>query len=419
MPFRVSQHRYLPPLPAFVASIFLTISGHETCTAQTPRTGAVVVRGQPGNPPLPIRAFQADVQTALLAAKPGPGVAGSALNAVVRGKAVPLAATAPGEIAFVSPVVQTLTPSLNGIVNQLQLRHRGWFAGKRLEFSVQEPVAPEDIPSSTLAIAVAVDAMINGWTPDPKFYAIGSFQPDGQIAAVSQPIPRILAAYRSGGERIALPDKMWAQVADLLVAEGVASFSKAQMFTVGNFEELPGLATNPPAQDIQRASVRFADVQRALQTPGIDADAELQRPAIKDALRETLMIAPRHLTARLLLGRTTGQYKTLSLPGSLAAIEAMGSTLLKAARSAKASELSELPLVPVQAELARLGAARTKVDPKALSVVDALLAYGEVACSWHQRPAAAATNKVEKNRVLYAAAKQIRDELARLSKPQS
>lgn len=407
----------LSVLPILILTASVSILGGGLCLAQAPRGTSAVVRGQPGNPPLPVRAFQADVQTALLAAKPTPGVAGSAMNAVVRGKATPLAATAPGELAFVSPPASTLTPALNGIVNQLQLRHRGWFAGKRLEFSVQEPVAPADIPSATLAIAVGVDAMINGWTPDPKFFVIGSLQPDGQIAAVPQPIPRILAAYRAGGERIAVPDRMWAQVADLLVAEGPAAFSKAQMFTVGNFEELPGMATNPPAQDVQRAMGRFADVQRALQTPGIDADAELQRPAVKDALRETLMITPRHLTARLLLGRTTGQYKTLTLPGSIAAIEAMGSTLLKAARSAKASELSELPLAPVQAEIARLEAARGKVDTKALGLVDALLTYGEAACAWHQRPADAAANKVEKNRVLYVAARQIRDEFARLPKP--
>lgn len=412
-----SRRSSLSVLSGLIISASFGLSIQGTCLAQA--RGGIIARGQPGQTPLPVRAFQADVQTALLSAKPAPGVTGSALSAVVRGKATPLAPAAPGELAFVSPAPQTLTPLLAGIASQLQLRHRGWFAGKRLEFSIQEPVAPADAPSATLAIAVAVDAMLAGWTPDPNFYAIGSLQPDGQIAAVSQPIPRILAAYRAGGERIAVPDRMWAQVADLLVAEGVASFSKAQMFTVGNFEELPGLATNPPAADIQRASSRFAEVQRALQAPGVDADAELVRPAIKDALRETLMIAPRHLTARLLLGRTTGQFKSLTLPGSIAAIEAMGSTLLKAARSQQASELSMLPLAPIESEIARLTAAKPKLDAKSLGVVDALLAYAEVARAWHQRPAASGENKVEKNRVLYAAARQVRDELARLATPQS
>jgi hypothetical protein len=385
--------------------------------AETPRPG-VVVRGEPSQKPIPLRAFQVDVQTCLLAAKPSAGVAGAALNAVVKGKAIALAPAAPGEIAFVSPTTQSITPALTGIVQQLQTRHRGWFAGKRLEFSIEGAAAPADALSSTLAVAVAADAMIGGWTPDPTFFALGSLQPDGQIAAVSQPIPRILAAYRAGGERIAVPDRMWAQVADLLVAEGIAAFSKAQMFTVGNFEELPALATNPPSADIERATNRFADVQRALQAPGIDAEAELSRPAIKDSLREVLTIAPRHLTARLLLGRTTGQYKSLSLPGSIAAIEAMGSTLLKAARSGQPSELSMLPLEPIKAEAARLNAAKAKLDPKSLAVVDAMLAYADVASAWHARPAATGQNKVEKNRVLYAAAKQIRDEIARVT-PQS
>jgi hypothetical protein len=418
MLLRVSRNFRVFALPALIATSLVYTVSQLVSVAQDPRPG-IVVRGEPGKTPIPVRINQADVQTALLAAQPAPGVTGAALSAVVHGKAIPLPPTAPGELAFVSAAPQTLAPALTGIVNQLQIRHRGWFAGKRLEFSIEEPVARTDAASSTLAIGVAVDAMLGGWTPDPKFYAIGALQPDGEIIAVSQPIPRVLAAHRAGGERIAVPDRMWAQVADLLVAEGVASFSKAQMFTVANFEEIPGLATNPPALDIQRACERFADVQRALQTPGIDADAELLRPAIKDALRGVLMIAPRHLTARLLLGRTTGQYKSLSLPGSIAAIEAMGATLLKAARSAQPSELSQLPLAPIQAEAARLTAAKAKLDPKSIAVVDAILAYAEVARSWHQRPAATGTNRVEKNRVLYAAAKQIRDELARVTTPQS
>jgi hypothetical protein len=413
MPFCLPRHRTSPALPALIAVAFSCIP-----SLGAPVAPGAVVRGEPGPRPIPLRVFQADVQTALLAAKPTPGIAGAALNAVVKGKAVPLAANAPGELAFATTSPQLLTPALTGIVQQLQVRHRGWFAGKRLEFSIEGAAAPADASSSTLAVAVAVDAMISGWTPDPKFFALGSLQPDGQIIAVSQPIPRILAAYRAGGERIAVPDRMWAQVADLLVAEGVASFSKAQMFTVGNFEELPGLATNPPSADIERAAKRFADDQRSVQAPGIDADAELLRPAVKAALREVLTIAPRHLTARLLLGRTTGQYKSLSLPGSIAAIEAMGSTLLKAARSAQPSELKLLPLAPIEAEATRLTASKSKLDPKSLAVVDALIAYAEVAKAWHERPAASGQNKVEKNRVLYAAAKQIRDELARVT-PQS
>jgi hypothetical protein len=95
----------------------------------------------------------------------------------------------------------------------------------------------------------------------------------------------------------------------------------------------------------------------------------------------------------------------------------MGSTLLKAARSAQPSELKLLPLAPIQAELTRLTASKSKLDPKSLAVVDALIAYAEVAKAWHERPAATGQNKVEKNRVLYAAAKQIRDELARVAPP--
>lgn len=374
-----------------------------------PSAEGIVVRGEVGPKPLPLRAFDVSVRSALLAAQPAPGIAGAALPVIVKAHAVSLPATAPGELAYMGQSDAVMGEALKGTVEQMQLRSRGWFAGKRIELTVAEPALSTDAASATLAVAVAVDAMILGWTPDPAFYALGALQADGQIGPVKLPIPRLLAAFRAGGERIALPDKMWTQVSDLLVSEGVASFSKAQMFTVNGLEEVMALASSPPSEAVQKSSERFGDVQRALQAPGADADAELQRPAIKDALRDVLRTTPNHLTARLLLGRTTGQYRTLSLQGSMTAIEAMGMTILKAARSASPTDLKQLPATSVQAEVVRLKAARAVLDPKSQLVVDAILAYADIVRAWYERPVESGENRAEKNRALYAAAKQIRD----------
>jgi hypothetical protein len=242
---------------------------------------------------------------------------------------------------------------------------------------------------------------------------IGAIRADGDLDPVSNPIPRLLAAMRGGAERVLLPEKMFKQVTDVLVSEGPAAFAKTQIFTISNFEDAPAIASASPEATIVRAIRRFADVERMLRAAGANADSALREPALKEALRDVLTIAPSHMSARLLLGRTTGQYMTLSIEGSLTALEAMCTTMLKAARSRNPTDLSQLPIAAVQAEAARLGAARARLDVKAQPVADALLVYADVAKAWNERPPSNASQQGERFRSLSAAAKQILTEIAK------
>ena len=150
-----------------------------------------------------------------------------------------------------------------------------------------------------------------------------------------------------------------------------------------------------------------------LTAAGANADATLREPACKEALREVLTTAPSHMSARLLLGRTTGQYTTLSLDGSITALDAMCPTLLKGARSRNPTDLAQLPNAATQAEATRLAGARTRLDAKAQPVVDALLAYANIIKAWSERPPANAAQQGERFRSLSAAARQILTEISK------
>jgi hypothetical protein len=311
------------------------------------------------------------------------------------------------------PVTPDAQAALKGVSDFLNVRYHGFPAGQKVEITLVGDAAPADLVSSTFAAAVAVDSMLAGWTPDPGLAVIGAVQSNGDLAPVSNPIPRLLAAMRGGAERVLLPEKMFKQVTDVLVSEGPAAFAKTQIFTISNFDDAAAIASASPEASIVRAIRRFADVERILTAGGADADATLREPACKEALREVLTTAPSHMSARLLLGRTTGQYTTLSIEGSLTALEAMCTTMLKAVRSKNPTDLTQLPIASVQAEAARLGGARTRLDAKAQPIVDAVLVYADVVKAWNERPPANASQQGERFRSLSAAAKQILSEIAK------
>jgi hypothetical protein len=381
---------------------------------QAAAADSAVVRGAAGLPDAPLRQVKTELRTAMISAQPKANGSIAGVNTVLLAEAKSLLPEESSEVALTQPVPLEAVAMLEAAVRHMQKRHRGWPKGRRIELSFADPVSAADVPAAGLAVALTLDAIIEGWRIEPTFSAIGAIREDGEFVPVRHSIPRLLAAMRSGATRIAVPERMVAQVADMLVSEGVAAFVATQVFTVTSFDEAPGIASEPAAQPIARAQQRFAPIQARLQAAGAAAEELLKAPELKDALREVLTISPSHLTARLLLGRTTGQFSKLSLEGSLSAIEVQAATLLKAARSRQPSDLDGLPATGVQAEGTRLRTSRARLNEKAQPLIDALVVYSDVALAWHVRPASGPAHVAERNRALYEAAKMINDELARL-----
>ena len=71
----------------------------------------------------------------------------------------------------------------------------------------------------------------------------------------------------------------------------------------------------------------------------------------------------------------------------------------------------------MKAEVARLQSAKSRFDPRSHTVLNAILAYADVIRAYYERPAQNATNRADRNRALYAAAKQIRDEVTKATAP--
>jgi hypothetical protein len=374
--------------------------------------GQSVVRGEPDALKIPLKTRSAEVFTVLLGA-PAANGAPTGRHIKISAVAQPSPTIASSELVLTPPGGPSATAALQLVGHHIQVRHKGWPVGFRIGLNVTGDVSKDDLESGSFAMALALDSMFAGWTPDPKCTVLGALASDGELGPVTSAIPRVLAAVRAGAARVVMPEKMFKHVTDILVSEGPTAFAHTQIFTVTSLQEAPAIASVQQDPQIVRAFHLFEKVEEALRAGGADADATLKTPAVKDALREVLTVAPSHMTARLLLGRTTGQYTTLSLDGSLLALEAMSGTLLKAARSRTPGDMALLPANFVTAEIARLKASRNRLDAKVQPIIDAVLTYGEVARAWNERPTEAAQG-LERNRMLLSTAKAINDEWSRV-----
>ena len=329
--------------------------------------------------------------------------------------AIPIERDAPGEVSFSPSLGDAGRGVLRAVTEHLRTRHRGWPVGHRVEIAFNAPIAPDDAAAAGLAVATLLDAMIIGWEPDRTCAVIGHLAPDGTIVNVSSALARLTIAARSHASRILLAEKNVTDAADCLVNEGVAGFSRAQMFAVKQFDEVPPMAAAKPAPEIAAAVAAFAALAKTLTSAGAGAGALLKEPDTQEELRGVLENWPNHVTARLLLGRAIGRYLTFSLPGSVEAIERIAVTLRKGLNSNRPHALKELPAEKIEGELATLRRAVERVDPHVRPYLGAIIRYGETALTSHRQPPRKNAEAEAFAVALTAAARTAQDERQKLA----
>jgi hypothetical protein len=115
-----------------------------------------------------IRLKHAELRTALLAAKPVPGIAGSAVPVKLIADAGPIRSGVPAGVAFKSGATAEAQAALKAVADFLNVRHHGLPVGQKVEVTIAGDAAPADFGSSSFAAAVAIDAMLAGGRPSPR-----------------------------------------------------------------------------------------------------------------------------------------------------------------------------------------------------------------------------------------------------------
>lgn len=331
-----------------------------------------------------LRLKNASVAAPLFVPQPGGGYA--VIPVAVTAAAGAAAEASPGQLIFPQIPGAAATKVLGAVKRQLSARHTGWPLGKNIEISFSEKIAPPDVAATALAAGLLLDAMFTGYTIDPDVAVIGGLDEDGDLAAVISAATRLTAALRSPATRIIIPEKNLAQAADLMLADGVAIFATKHVFSVSAFEEVPPLANTRLDDKTVRAMQSFDEAARLLAAAGTRADAALADPRVKEALRNVLIAAPSHLSARLLLGHGAGQFHLFSLPGSIEVVESRGPSLVRALRSKSPGSFGGLTLDRATDELNALKALGPRLDERSLNWYDAILRYGETAQAWFGNP---------------------------------
>ena len=338
---------------------------------------------------------------------PQPEVRPAAAIAHVEVKLVP----GKGGAAFTQRVPPEAGKVLAAVSAHLEKLHPGKLKEVKIEITFTGSVAAQDLAASGLGLAVALDATLGGWTPEPGFMAVGTFEADGDVQPVKDAIPRLLAVVKAGAKRVVTTEKQVAQVTDMMISSGPVAFAGTQFFSVNSYEDVKAIADTKRTPAMAKSLGFFTEVQEKLGAPGANPDEVLRDPDVKESLRDALTANPTCLSARLLLRVTSGQFDKLSAEGTLYAIETLAPTIFTVVQSRSPSDLGLQSNAVVQAEVARLTSAHKHFDTRALPVLDAVIGFGEMMRSYTERKPDDSKEEAARTRTLFLTARGVLDEL--------
>lgn len=318
-----------------------------------------------------------------------------------------------GGAVFTQRVPADANKVLTAVTAAIEKLHPGKLKTQRVEITYTGMVAANDLAASGLGLAIGLDAALGGWKPEPECMAIGTFEADGDVQPVKDAIPRLLAVMKANAKRVVMTERQVGQVTDMMVSAGPAMFVGTQFFAVNSYEDAKPIADTELTPEMTKGLGFFGNVQQALKAAGANTDEVLRNPDVKEDLRNTMVAMPSCVSARLLLRVTTGQFDKLSAEGTFYAIENMAPTIFTVVQSPTPNDLSKLPNATVQAEIAKLNAAREHFDKQSLPLLDSVIGYGEVVRSYTEKAATSPAESQDRNRALLLTA---RDVLAAMQK---
>ncbi len=277
-------------------------------------------------------AFRASVKGLLVVQLEGSKFAGTASD--LSASAIPIGPAAPATVSFNQDVGDSMKTALGEVIKFHQVRYQGWPKGKRIEISFADKYSPKDGPSAAVACALLLESLITGKPLDGSFAVTGDMNADGSVQPIGGVSAKIRGATRRTCSIVAIPRENSRALHDLVLIAGVAPLLEIQVFSIGTFEEALALALAGRDPAVQAALDDFARVQELFSRPGADMRGLLAHPQVQAKLQGIVKAAPNHLSALLMLAAARGTMpKSLSLVGSLDAIEDASAVLLRIAQS--------------------------------------------------------------------------------------
>lgn len=277
------------------------------------------------------------------------------------------------EVSFNQEVGEMMHSALGEVIKFLYVRHDEIPSGYEVDIAFEEQYGAKDGPSAATACALMIDALITGAKIDPKLAVTGDMNADGSVQPVGGVPAKVRGAHAKHCELVAVPIKNARSLSDLVLTHGVAPIAKIQVFTIADFDQAKALADVEKAEKLDKAIAEFALVQGAYAR---HKDKILANAKVRAKLGEILVLAPNHLSAKLMLEKATGRSpKVLSLQGSLESIDSSAASLINAAQAGGAGrgKLDKDDLADAISGLRRI---RSKLDRRTWSFADAIQDFG-------------------------------------------
>jgi hypothetical protein len=284
-------------------------------------------------------------------------------------------------IKFNQQVGNSMGAALEEVTQFTKLRHQGLPAGQIVTIGFQEKYSSKDGPSAAVACALLLEALYTGKPLNAQFAVTGDLTANGEVQAIGGITGKIRAALMGDCTILAVPAANASTLTDVVLLEGPASVSNVQIFLISSFDDALKLAAPEEERDssLQQAITLFASVQDLLKRDPSKVQTHLRHPKVQERLTEVVKLHSDHASARLLLAAGQNRLpQTLTLRGSFAAMDEAAGPAYQAIETRSfqqrgffdRNEFSETKI-----DLARV---RTKLDPRARPLCDALYEFYEL-----------------------------------------
>jgi hypothetical protein len=373
------------------------------------------VSGTYGAPDTGLKLQQTNVHGLLILSLPS-GEAGSAskMSAI----ALDADKTISASVSFNQPVGDMMSKALGEVAKFTQLNNKGWPKGYTIELSFADKYSDKDGPSAAVACALLLHSLITGKALDPAFAVTGDMNADGSVQPIGGVAAKIRGATKGHCKIIGIPKKNESSLGDILLTDGPAPFASIQIYSISQFTDAEALALHEKSTTTQTAVAEMGKVQELLlREPGQMA-SWLRNQHVMAKLQQVLKDAPNNLSAKYLLMHATGKVPlTLSLAGSLEAIDNSAAELISAIKSNKgqsSSSFSGVGKASVGSNITRLQSLRARCDMRTRAYADAIIRFGFAVKEVQDRPPGSAARAQVLINAINGSASSVQSELDRL-----
>jgi hypothetical protein len=254
---------------------------------------------------------------------------------------------------------------------------------------------------------------MTGRNLDPSFAVTGDMNADGSVQPIGGVRAKIRGATNGECKIVAIPAKNESALADVLLTEGPEPFAAVQIFSIDKLQDAQAIAYDPKSPSVQKAVTTMSQVVELLQRDRPHIRNWLQDPRVVTKLQQALADAPNCLSAKYLLMHAQGRTPvTLTLAGSLEAVEGGGSDIVAAVKAG--GGYTALQSQGLGNSIGKLSLLRPKVDARVRPYLDGILNFASLVKEIRDRPPSSASRTQEMSSKIMAAAESADEALSRL-----